>query len=192
MSGSSQSESQHGQGRRWSPGVTVHSFSPKSFLEKIEMWFRSLTSLLYWWKPGSLVRSVASFLVACRLTYIGRAAESKAWAETGAASFLSDRVLVFIVIEKFYDHIFLFMFSGSGWQTAQPTRSFLFYCLLVLFSVASLCPLHFISRTYAAPHTCARVKAVRMEKDEQSFLDASGLKYESLPFLGWSLCRAAW
>lgn len=39
--------------------------------------------------------------------------------------------------------------------------------------------------------TCARVKAVRMEKDEQSFLDASGLKYESLPFLGWSLCRGS-
>lgn len=61
MSGSLQSES---------PGVTTNSFGANSFLEKIEMWFHTLTSLLYCWKPGSLVSSVASFLDFCRLTYV--------------------------------------------------------------------------------------------------------------------------
>ena len=94
------------------------------------------------WEFSGFCGSFSRFLTSIE----GLQSNSEAW-DRSARLQLRQRLLVFIVTEKFYDHIFLFMFSGPGWH------SFLFYCLLVLFSVASLHPLHFISRTYAAPHT---------------------------------------
>lgn len=85
-----------------------------------------------------------------------------------------------------------FSLCSLGLDGRQPSPPAHFSFTVSSFSFLSPPSAHYtLSHAHMQLHTRARVKAARMEKDEQSCLDASGLKYESLPFLGWSLCRAA-
>lgn len=107
---------------------------------------------------------------------------------------LTQSVLVFIVIERFYSRIFLFMFSGLGGRQPSPTLSFLFFCLfarlLLQPHTTTTTPPPSISRTYATPHTCTQVRGEGMREDDESFKAASVFQDDLLPSVGWHLCRA--
>lgn len=89
----------------------------------------------------------------------------------------TESVLVFIVIERFYDQIFLFMFSGPWSQTAQPHP-------LISLSICSLsCCYHFFplfvcvyATTYTHIHIHTQVRGKMTRMDKGSFLTASKFK----------------
>lgn len=97
---------------------------------------------------------------------------------------LTESVLVFIVILRLYGRIFLFMFLRPGWQTASPTLSYLFPWLLFLSLLLFLSPAS-LSHAHMQLHTRRHSLAHSGQRgmDEVSFLSASKFKDRLLPFV---------